>query len=270
MRAIPRALLALLLVSPAVLAAWPGAARAQAPSASAATPPVDEAAKAAARELANKGYEHYAAGEYAKAIPYFRDAEARYHAPTLLLIQAKAHVKLGDYVSARPLYEQIIGEKLADDAPAEFKNAQAQAQIGLDEAIPQIATLKIVIRGIRPERVRVTIDDVEIPKDKVLAALPQNAGPHKIVGTLGSEDGGRAVFQSVVLKGGTTKQVQLVFRPGEPAGATPPSSGGCASCAVAAPRPAGETGVALLSAAAAALAAVLRRRRSPSRGAGSS
>lgn len=250
--ALGRALLALALALP------PAGAIALAPAPAWAD---DDAAKAAARELANKGYEHYAAGEYQKAIPFFKDAEARYHAPTLLLIQAKAWRKLNGLVEARDLYRRIADEKLADDAPQEFLDAQVEAKKELDLVSARIATLEIVLKGMTPDRVRVTIDDVEIPPDKVLTPLPQNPGPHRIVATIGGDGGGRAVFQSVTLKEGTTKKIQLVFRPGTPA-ATPPSAGGCASCAIGASGEAAPAQAAgLLSAAAAAVASALRRRR---------
>ncbi len=88
------------------------------------------------------------------------------------------------------------------------------------------------------DQVKITIDDVEIPPEKVLQPLRVNPGTRKIVATIGGDDGGRAVFQSVTLKDGVTKQIQLVFRPGGPIG-TAPSSGGCASCEVASGRGAG-------------------------------
>lgn len=224
----------------------------------------DDWRRQAARELANKGYEHYEAGEYAKAIQYFKDAEARFHAPTLLLITAKAHVKIGQYVEARDAYQRIIDEQLPADAPKEFLDAQEEAKKAVDLAAAKIATLKITLKGMVPEKIRLTIDDVEIPTEKVLAPLPQNPGTHRIVATLGGDEGGRAVFQSVTLKEGTTKQVQLVFRPGDPV-TTPPAQGGCASCEIQAPRGAGDGAAGALAGVAVGLCAALRRRRRGSR-----
>lgn len=256
-------------LSPSPAAAQPAPSAQPTASASSAQPaasaqPSDDWKRQAARELANKGYEYYEAGKYELAVQFFRDAEARFHAPTLLLIQAKAQMKIGGLVEACDLYKRITSEKLAGDAPKEFLDAQVEADKGIDLSCPRVATLKLTLKGMVPEKVRVTIDDVEIPTDKVLQPIPQNPGPHRIVATLGGDEGGRAVFQQVTLKEGTTKQVQLVFRAGDPMAAAP-SGGGCASCEIGAPRGSGEGATAAIGAAAASLLAALRRRRRGSR-----
>lgn len=250
MKRLPRTILAVLLaVAPCALATSVVRERP-----AAAQPASAETAKRLARELADKGYEHYEAGEYAQAVVYFRQAEAKFHAPSILLMQANSHEKLGQLVEALPLYEAIVAEPLAEDAPQEFRDAQAEAKATVERVRVRIATLKIVLKGMTADRVRVTIDGVEIPQEKVLEPIPQNPGTHKVEATIGGDESGRAVFQSVTLKEGMTKQIQLVFRPGAPVG-PPPSSGGCASCEVGGARgaeglPAGVVGslaVALLS-----------------------
>lgn len=221
-------------------------------------------AKREARKLADKGYEHFEAGEYDRAIPFFRDAEAKFHAPTLLLIQGHAHAKMGRIVAACALYRQVVDEKLPADAPQAFVDAQTDAGKKLDELTPKIATLKIVLKGMTPDRVKVSIDDVEIPESKVLEPIPQDPGTHKVTATIGGDDGGRAVFQTVTLKEGVTKQIQLVFRPGGPvASEVPPNGGGCASCEVA--RRDGQSGapLALVASALTLALAAARRRRAP-------
>lgn len=223
----------------------------------------DEDAKQAARELANKAYEHYAAGEYGRAILYFRDAEARFHAPTLVLHQAHSHAKLGQLVEARALYQRIIDEKLADDAPKEFVDAQTEAKKLAEIMGARIATLKIVLKGMSPDKVSISIDDVELPKETALDAIPMNPGAHRIVATLGGDEGGRAVYQSVTLKEGTTKQIQLVFRAGTPV-QTPPPAGGCASCEIGSPRDVRSFPAPLsFTLALTALAALRRSKRRP-------
>jgi len=237
------------------------AASAGAPLSVAAQPAApDTGARRAARELADKGFEHYEAGDYAKAIPFLRDAEARFHAPTLLLMLGNAHVKLGKLVEAMVFYDRVASEQLASDAPTEFVNAQTEAKATLASLAPRIATLKIVLKGTTADKVRITIDDVEIPAANVLKPLAADPGTHKIVASIGGDDGGRAVFQSVTLKEGMTKQIQLVFRPGGPV-TPPPAAGGCASCEIAAPRGDGEAKISGLAAVALGLVAALRRRR---------
>jgi hypothetical protein len=222
--------------------------------------PAPADARQAARELADKGYEHYEAGEYAKAIKFFRDAEARFHAPTLLLMQGNAQVKNGGLVEARAVYQRVVDEQLASDAPKEFVDAQVEAKAAIESLKLRIATLKIVLKGMTADKVHITIDDVEVPTASVLQPLPQNPGTHKIVGVIGGEEGGRAVYQSVTLKEGSTKQIQLVFRPGGPATSGPPPSRGCASCEIEGLRAGAGAPAGLLSTAFVGVLMALRRR----------
>lgn len=249
---LPRTILAvaIAIAAPCALAAMPAAAQQAAA----------DGAKRAARELADKGYEHYESGEYAQAVVYFRQAETKFHAPSVLLMQANAHEKLGQLVEAAPLYERIAGEPLAEDAPQEFRDAQVEAKATLERVKVRIATLKIVLKGMTADRVTVTIDDVEVPADKVLQPIPQNPGTHRVQATIGGDESGRAVFQSVTLKEGMTKQIQLVFRPAAPGGA-PPSAGGCASCEIAGARPGGGAGMGVMGSLAVGLLLASRRRR---------
>jgi hypothetical protein len=253
------ATLAALILATSVPIAWPLPAAAQ------PAPPAqsDEDAKAAARELANRAYEHYQAGEYGRAAIYFRDAEARFHAPTLLLMQAHSHRHLGQLVEARAIYQKIVDEQLKENATKEFIDAQSEAKKQVELMGARIATLKITFKGMSADKVHVSIDDVEIPTAAVLQPMPQNPGTHKIVATLGGDEGGRAVYQSVTLKEGTTKTVQLVFRASGPT-EVPPTTGGCASCEIASPRgPAGPLALSLAMTVTALTA--LRRRRRPRR-----
>lgn len=228
-----------------------------------AQPAATEDAKRAARELANKGYELYEAGDYTKAIQFFRDAEARFHAPTLLVIQARAHEKIGGLVEAQALYEKVAAEELAADAPKEFVEAQASAKAALEDIGPRIAFVKIVLKGMTADKVKITVDEVEVPAARLLEPIPANPGTRKIAATIGGDDGGRTVFQTVTLKEGVTKQIQLVFRPGGSvtAGELPPSGGGCASCEIGSLGAGDGAPPAVLGAAAAAALTALRRRR---------
>jgi hypothetical protein len=243
------------------LVAAPAAAQPAPADPPAAPAPGSDEAKAEARLLADKGYEQYEAGQYAKAIQYFRDAEARFHAPTLLAMQAKAQMKNGGLVEARTLFQRVVAEKLANDAPKEFLQAQTEAKAALEDLKGRIATLKVVLKGMQPSQIQLSIDDVEIPTGSILAPIPMNPGQHKVVAMIGGGDsGGRAVFQQVNLKEGSTKTVQFVFRAGGPVAVETPQEGGCASCEVGAPRHGSQAPAAALSALMAGLVMALRRR----------
>ncbi len=219
-----------------------------------AQPAVSEDEKRAAKELANKGYEQYEAGEYDKAVKLFVEAAKHFPAPTILLVTARSEEKLERFVEAQGHYRRIASMELAPDAPKEFADAKAAAEEALPKLSGRIAFVKIVLKGMTADRVQITIDDAEVPQAKILEPIPQNPGTHKIVATIGGDDGGRSVFQSVTLKEGVTKQIQLVFRPGGAitSGELPPG-GGCASCEIGNLRGHDSSPEALLAAATLAL-----------------
>ena len=212
-------------------------------------PAASDDEKRAAKELANKGYEQYEAGEYDKAVKLFVEAAKHFPAPTILLVTARSEEKLDRFVEAQGHYRRIVDMELAPDAPKEFADAKAAAEEALPKLSGRIAFVKIVLKGMTADRVQITIDDAEVPRGKVLEPIPQNPGTHKIVATIGGDDGGRSVFQSVTLKEGVTKQIQLVFRPGGSltSGELPPG-GGCASCEIGTLQGRGSSAEALLAA----------------------
>ncbi|MBK8257463.1 MAG: hypothetical protein IPK82_32945 [Polyangiaceae bacterium] len=250
-----------LWVTCGALAIVPAAALAQSPQLPGQTQ-VDSAAKKEARELANQGYEHFQAGDYKKAVVLFEQAEAKFHAPTIMYMWGQAHELSGGLVEAQALYKRIVEETLPSDAPQEFRDAQTKARSSLDGLTGRTSLLKIVLKGMTADKVKVTIDDKEISTAALTEPIPQNPGTHKIVASIGGDDGGRAVFQSVTLKEGTTKQIQLVFRPGGPAGsAIPPQSNGCASCEIGARSAATDARAKTVAAMLGALALLRRMRR---------
>ncbi|MEZ4313788.1 MAG: tetratricopeptide repeat protein [Polyangiaceae bacterium] len=217
--------------------------------------------KSEARKLANKGYEHFEAGQYDKAIELFGQAEKRYPAPTILFLLGQAHERKEDFVGAQAVYKRLANMPLPDGAPPEFQEAQAKARAALDALTGRTAILKIVLKGMTADKVRVTIDDVLISPEALVQPIPQNPGSHKIVASIGEEEKGRAVFQQVTLKEGTTKQIVLVFRPGGPVSVdTDPKGGGCAACAVGGGT-GGEEAPALASLLALGAVLLLRRKR---------
>lgn len=199
------------------------AAPASAQDAAAPKPPTTEEAKAEARELANKGFELYQAGSYKEAIQYFRDAEARFHAPTILLIQANAHEKIGNLIEARGLYMQIAREPLPPDASKEFKKAQADAEEALSKFKNRIPKLRIVVKGPRPDKLQITIDNIPVANSILEKPIEVNPGVRKIVATIETPEGGRTVYQTVTLKEARIKQITIVLRAGGGALVAPPS-----------------------------------------------
>jgi hypothetical protein len=137
--------------------------------------------KFAARALADHGYALYQAGKYPAAIEAFEAADKLFHAPTLVFARAKAHAALGKLIEARALFQRVVDERLPANAPEAFVGAQNSAKTeiaGLDQRIP---TLEITAAGAGGRRLKITVDDVEIPAVNLGRPLPQNPGGHVVV-----------------------------------------------------------------------------------------
>jgi hypothetical protein len=172
-----------------------------------------------AREFANKGFELYQSGKYEQAITAFRDAERRFHAPTIVLMMAHAYDKIGRLLEARELYQQIVDEPLAHYAPSEFFGAQSQAKKDLAALEPRIPTLEIRISGAPLDDVKITVNGVAIPAFKLAKPLEQNPGTHVIVAAAAARD---SKEQTIVLQEGVAEHMVIDLRaPGAPAPAPP-------------------------------------------------
>lgn len=98
-----------------------------------APPPAQANSRERARALADKGYELFEAGKFEEAIKAFEEAERNFHAPTVLLLLARANVRLGRLREARGVYQRIIDEVLPAGAPPPFVEAQETARKELAE-----------------------------------------------------------------------------------------------------------------------------------------
>jgi hypothetical protein len=161
----------------------------------------------AARTLSGKGYEAFEAKEYRRAIDLFRQAEAHFHAPPHFLYLGRAQVKLGLFVEARDTFERVVAEKLAADASAPFKDAQASARAELTEV--ETLTPSVVVTLVDPvPGARVLFDGEPVPLDR---PLPRNPGAHTV---MAEAPGMMAEEQTVVLKvGGRDERVALRLVP---------------------------------------------------------
>ncbi len=152
--------------------------------------------KVAARALAKKGYELYDAGSYEQAIAALQDAEKLYHAPTLLFMLGKAHVKLGRLIEARALFQKVADEKLAPSASTDFRKAQASAKQELAVLKAQIPTLRITVNGAAGRALSLKLDGLAMPVDDLDRPLDQDPGSHQISVT---PAGGAELLRTVIL-----------------------------------------------------------------------
>jgi hypothetical protein len=160
----------------------------------------------AARTLAGQGYDAFEGGMYDRAIDLFRQAEARYHAPPHLLYIARAQTKLGKLLDAEATYQRIADEKLAADAPAPFKEAQATARIELLQAHAMVPTLIVTLAGAPPPGVEVILDGKALGPDELGQPLRRDPSEHAIVVQI---PGLPSTSRTIVLKPGEQAQVAL-------------------------------------------------------------
>jgi hypothetical protein len=196
--------------------------------------------RAGAREAATEGVAALNEGRYADAIDMFRRAETLVHAPTHLLLMARAHVKLGKLVQAREVYIKVTKEALAPTAPQPFRDAQAEAGRELAALEPRLARVTVKIEG-DAKNLSVTADGEKV--NIVLLGVPQpfDPGKHEFKAVA---DGMESKPQAVEVAEGGRQTVVLVLQPS--AGATGASAAGSAAgtrlLTTATPLPGAETG----------------------------
>lgn len=124
----------------------------------------DEALRSDAKALAVRGDAEFYAGRCAEAIPLWRAAEAKFHAPTIQIRIARCQALLGQVVAAASLYESIAAERLAADAPAAFVAARAEAKRELPAVRGRIATLRVLVKlAVDREPPEIEIDGARMP-----------------------------------------------------------------------------------------------------------
>lgn len=163
--------------------------------------------KAAARSLATQGADALKNNKFGEALDLVGRAEAIVHAPTHLLMIARAQVGLGKLVAARETYLKLMREELAPSAPAAFKNAQGAAKDELAAIDPKIASLRIVLDALGQKKVTVKMDDQQVPPALIGVHRPVDPGQHEVSVF---PVGGSPVKATVVLRDGEKKDVRLL------------------------------------------------------------
>ncbi|WP_437572481.1 hypothetical protein [Sorangium sp. So ce542] len=176
----------------------------------------DEQAKAAARALADKGWELFNAGRYEEALAAFRSAEAQVHAPPFLLLAARSCERLGRLIEARALYRRVVDEPLDASASPAFHQAQADAKAGLAALAPRIPALEVAVAGAAPGAVELTLNGERIA---VTTPVERDPGEYKLVATA---PGYTPVTRMFRLTEGKRERVTIELSPASTAAATAP------------------------------------------------
>ena len=164
--------------------------------------------KAAARSLWGQASEALAAGRLEETVDLASRAEALVHAPTHLILVARAQVKLGRLVAAKETFLKILREDLPATAPGAFKRAQQEARDELAAIEPRIASLKVALEGGGSRKIPVKIDEQSVPEALVGVYRPIDPGKHTVVAY---PPGLKPVEQSVSLGDGERQEVKLVI-----------------------------------------------------------
>lgn len=136
-----------------------------------------EKERAAARALADRGYELYQAGKFEEAKKYFYEANQRYKAPTLLLMMARCHEKQGQLRRAFEIYRQMVRQRHLPNAPKPFHEARAQAIEALAAIQERMPAVKVFILGLPRRDAWIMVDDIAAASGE---RVPLDPGRHSI------------------------------------------------------------------------------------------
>ncbi|MDI3289612.1 tetratricopeptide repeat protein [Polyangium sp. 15x6] len=100
--------------------------------------------RAMALDHAHQGLDAYREGRFEEAYEHFREAQALFPAPTLLVHMARCQRKLGKVVEAKALYQEVLAEPLREDAPPPFVEAHRDAERELTEMEAKLVVEKKV------------------------------------------------------------------------------------------------------------------------------
>jgi hypothetical protein len=207
-RQLRHAVCALVLLSPAAVAAQPR------PSASAAAD-----AQGLARAKAQEGLKLYGADRWSEALASFREADTLFHAPSVTLYVARCQRKLGKLLDARTTYVRILAEDLPPGAPPAFVSAHADAGKELEIVRERLPTLQVAITGVPAAEARVTVNGAPFADEK----KELDPGSYTVEARAGA---GAPILRTVTLAEGSHETLTLDLRAGAAAPAMTERSSG--------------------------------------------
>lgn len=198
-----------LLLTLALALAASGPAAARGPSARSGA----EAPRQQARKLGERAIRALNAEQYDKAVELLRQAEELFHAPTHLLLMARAYVELGQLLEAHEAYVAVVSERIPDYAPQPFHQAKRQAREELAELRQRLPTVQLSVRGVPSAQARITIDGKAIATPRLSQPIALAPGGHIIEASAEGHDG---LSRRVELSAGdVTQQIELSFGAGD-------------------------------------------------------
>ncbi len=184
---------------------------------------VNDAERAAARELFREGDELQRATRFDEALAKFQRAEQLYSAPTNQLRIAECDAALGRLAESAEAYRTVLRSPLPPRSPAAFQAAVEQARAELEQVEPRVPKLTIVLQPATVAHPILEVDVQTVPAALLGETVPLDPGSHRIAI---SAPGYLRAEQVVVLKEGETRvaSVSLAPAPVLAAAPVPPSA----------------------------------------------
>jgi hypothetical protein len=191
-------------------------------SRTASAQPVDDAARAAVRQLAYSGGRAFDAGDYKAAVEDFERAYAVLKVPSIGVWLGRSLERVGRLVAASERYQEVLLLPLPTLEPAVHLKAQADARAYRDALLPRLAYLAIAVVPELPSGASVSVDGRDVPAALLGQELPVDPGTHHVE----VRSGARTTARDVVFAEGQHQRVELPFESpsdgGVPVGTVPP------------------------------------------------
>jgi hypothetical protein len=139
--------------------------------------------KATARELFHRAGEEMVAGDYAAAAELYERSNAIFPAPTAVLGQARALVKLGKLLSAAERYNDVMNADLGDKPSKAFREAVEAARSERELILPRVPALLITLDG----EAEALLDGEPLPDEGLGVERLVNPGDHVVSARRGGE-----------------------------------------------------------------------------------
>ncbi len=202
--------------------------------------------RSGARAAATQGAQAFSEKRWSDAVDLFTRAESLVHSQVHLLYTARAYEKLGQLVKAREAYIKITNEDLPAGASQPIRSAKADAEKELEALEPRVPYVSVVVQGVGPKPVTVTMDGVQVPPALIGVPRPVDPAEHRFEAVA---EGMESAVSSVAVREGHSETVVLTLHPTAgapvaPAGAAPVATATPAASPMgpAAPPPEADTG----------------------------
>jgi hypothetical protein len=171
---------------------------------------VNDAERAAARDLFRQGDELQREARFDEALLKFQHAEQLYSAPTNQLRVAECEAALGRLVESAEAYREVLRTTLPRGAPPAFQAAVDQARTELEQVEPRVPKLTIVVQPGNVGKPTLEVDGQSVPAALIGEAVPLDPGPHRVAI---SAPGYPRVEQVIVLKEAEARITLLALKP---------------------------------------------------------